>query len=376
MPKIIESFEMLYDYLQENDQINCVCLLITPWHLLGAEAFVVLHRKNGEQLFPLFVICETHGKFIISEEDSIFKNDSESTFVTLKVTKRSVNDKIREKMMSAKKLRRKCFVLEPNRINILIMGWFEKSVAVIIDEGLASYFKTDLQWELSRASSILGKSMHLFKYYMNIKPHKIMWKMMNRLIDFCLLDKKDLSVHGQVVDGYKEVLQRKAARITLDEERYRGCILFNTQPLVEDGLISESKYGDIITRLGAVLCDKNVRLILKMHPRETNAKRYAVLLNCCQLDSNTNIAQEVLLAAMNGKPCAIMGFYSTTLVTAKLFYGINAISLCDWIPRGSDMVSNDIRQFSCTFKEFVDFVRDERELLHRIQEDTIGVRKH
>ena len=94
----------------------------------------------------------------------------------------------------------------------------------------------------------------------------------------------------------------------------------------------------------------NVQLVVKPHPREKKLDRYA---NCkITVDSsNQGISQEILLASAKNQPLCIIGFCSTSLILANLYYNIPIICLgklgaFEKIPGFGTDISNFIETFS------------------------------
>ena len=93
--------------------------------------------------------------------------------------------------------------------------------------------------------------------------------------------------------------------------------------------------------------------MIKPHPRECKTYRYRDA-GLDVDDSNSTISQEVLLANAINKPKLIIGFFSTSLITAKLFFGIKTAS----IGKIEDFESilgygKDINNFINTFNNFL-----------------------
>ena len=81
------------------------------------------------------------------------------------------------------------------------------------------------------------------------------------------------------------------------------------------------------------LKEEGYRIIIKPHPREKNIDKYIKL--GCEVDIRNDVPLESILAGLDVKPKCIVGITTTTLVTAKLFWNIPAISMAKLINRDS-----------------------------------------
>ncbi|MFI3169218.1 MAG: polysialyltransferase family glycosyltransferase [Faecalibacterium sp.] len=108
---------------------------------------------------------------------------------------------------------------------------------------------------------------------------------------------------------------------------YADAILINTQPFLQDRMLSSDQDIEILTKICECLHNNGYKIVLKLHPREKNLERYAGLKKFVVIAKGQAISQEALLANIEVAPKAIIGFSSTTLVTAKLFFDLPTISL-------------------------------------------------
>lgn len=134
------------------------------------------------------------------------------------------------------------------------------------------------------------------------------------------------------------------------EEIQENYILINTQPLDLDC----KQEIELLRRIINVFNEYGFRVVLKSHPRENNIEKYNEL--DITIDSRCRYSQEVIMESMSNKPAYIVGYYSTSLITAKIFYNIPAISIAPLALKEIDMskeIKDDMVSFIKCFSNMV-----------------------
>jgi hypothetical protein len=107
-----------------------------------------------------------------------------------------------------------------------------------------------------------------------------------------------------------------------------------------------------------------IKPILKPHPREKNDK-YNDIKDCdFELIENNFPVEEIIL---NLNPICIIGYTSTALLTSRIFFDVNAISLLDMMLFKSDdemqAINEEFKNLTGRYINFVDKIEDIKEYL-------------
>ncbi len=230
---------------------------------------------------------------------------------------------------------------------------------VLLEEGVGSYIRNAIRW-LSRGFEktkyikhkiiLLRKEMRYFiKYKFLIRA----LEKSNKIENFYILENsKSGFIPNKIVCKYfYEVFKELASKMDINSDLYNNVVLINTQPFFEE--MDSNQDIDCYKNIAEICRYLNIKLVLKPHPREKNLERYSNI-NLVIDRSNNSIAQEIILAKAKEKPLAIVGFFSTTLVTSKIFFDIPAISLGNLIDVSKlSFYGNDIKNFMTVFKNVV-----------------------
>lgn len=253
-------------------------------------------------------------------------------------------------------------VISPKAEDIALLVKLHGNCKIIfVEEGIGSYIRSKQRWLNCGSEKYNGLRKELKKIRTRVSSFlsknviiKILHSM-SMIGYFYMLEKtstglrSDYSVCKYIVDEYK--YQYRLLQLENIETSYENSIVINTQPFFEQLNINEDLkcYERIIQ-----ICDElDIKVILKLHPREKNTSRYNSLSLFIDRE-NSSISQEILFAGISLKPLAILGFFSTTLVTSKMFFGIDAISLGKLINMNLlNGFDEDVENFIEVFKNMV-----------------------
>jgi hypothetical protein len=205
---------------------------------------------------------------------------------------------------------------------------------IVIDEGIGTYIGdgygenvNSIGGEyMSRQSKYVERSLLLrfLKYPYN--------RIYNRLLkkspvnyDFLFTKQgSSLLVNNHLAKIYRNVI----SDVGEDIPDKTIPVLFVTQTLVESGYLSEGNYINYLYHT-IERGFQNQKLVIKPHPFEDH-KKYSTLSNCHDIDIDivdNDIGVEELYANWNIK--SVVGFYSTSLLTASAIFNINAYTVAD-----------------------------------------------
>lgn len=214
-----------------------------------------------------------------------------------------------------------------------------KVIYIIIDSGLGSYdkqrsenFKTmiesdfiiDARMYKERNGKIVGRNKPFSDYY----------------LDFYRYTRIDL------INYYNLVL--------------KNSILINSQPLEEDGLLDNKTDYEFYKKIARFGKERNIKVVLKPHPRENNLEKYEKLgitiLRC-------SCMQETLFSQCE-KPLCLISPFSTTMINATLLFDIPSIGLTKMIKCPS--IQNVLNDFVENYNDFIFFPATEKELFQKV----------
>jgi hypothetical protein len=317
----------------------------SPWEAYGVSAQVKkLNLKNG----IIYITSLPHEDYLLDRSDFSLPTGNDIKLVKGQINSQSsihsyiisklkalvvlgLNDKSRNQdqlyIITSNKPRRKLIS------NLFSLTKIPMSLKfIVIDEGIGTYIGdgygenvNSIGGEyMSRQSKYVERSLLLrfLKYPYN--------RIYNRLLkkspvnyDFLFTKQgSSLLVNNHLAKIYRNVI----SDVCEDIPDKTIPVLFVTQGLVESGYLSEENYINYLyytIERGF----QNQKLVIKPHPFEDH-KKYSTLSNCHDIDIVDNdIGVEELYANWNIK--SVVGFYSTSLLTASAIFNINAYTLAD-----------------------------------------------
>lgn len=340
-----------------NKNLDVIIQVITPWHAMGAKAILFYFREKGFDV-DCTILIQKHAKagYLVSSDD-FAQDDVNVIYTKFEMPPKNIFKRLKREL-DIKKTCKKYSKAEGEFGTIIATPWHinknkilqytkegKKFFCMVFDEGLATYINND--------------TSPLNKYEDELKK--------NEMIEFFTLFTKNgeklednVEVQSIYSDTIKIMAERKDELSTIDLD---NSVVINTQTFVNDGQISEKEELRLL-RIVVDECNKNgIKVFLKPHPRDDKLDRFKGLN--VELISYDNISQEELLA--NSTPRAVVGFTTTSLVTAGKLFDIKSISLNKLISEnvGSDM-SRDIKNFNKYFNESVDIVNNREELIQNL----------
>ena len=370
----------LYKLIQ-NKKLDYAAYVMTQWHVHSFEAAVkMVEERENKQLTGVVLIIPHPINGYMIDEKSFSRNFN---LIFKSINDESVLDFIRNEVngflyyYTLKKSERNSFyVFRPTGFRYPILGCIDKAVkkekrivVVKLDEGTGTYLNKSDNWlkiELSENKGLKQKIIVCIKHLEEIllKYQKI--EDVDQYLDACLfkLENNRCATNRAISNYYKEAIEDYAKQnkefSSIASSKY---IIINTQ-------ISENMF-----KTGNRICDellkdciklfqnKGYEVFLKPHPRETNADRYKCF--GATVITNNSISQECLLAMYENKPEYIIGFFSTSLITANALFGIKSLSLDDLVMEREefkDRYVGTVIKFRETFYNNVQFISTIEEL--------------
>ena len=377
----------LKEMISKNKNINFLAAAITPWHALGIDATVKILREQGVILSGyIILVSHTVTGSGLSQEHFNTVQDDKIQFITIKQEriKRTITDKLKNKFEIYQ------YYLKPeiSQANLDVFYWVvplkpsyemipkimngRKNIKLsiyIIDEGIGgTYLTSTLRWiQIAFKEGTLRDGIRAL-WTLSIRDKFFLFKLMKReaVVYFQLLiwDGRKWVPNQKAIDAYRQVI----GRVKTSEKYaiYSNAVIISSDMLKQTGHINNNVDLMIYQSICQILEEKKITCILKPHPRETEIERYSDLN--CKVESEKNIAQETILGSIEEMPRCMIGFASTTLITANLLFGIEAISLNKIIKKDLNSDRKVFRKFQETFSTIISFPETVEELLAMLSE--------
>ncbi len=331
------DYNELFRLIRLDPSLSYIATAVTPWHAVGVVASVISQGLQFRRGIILIIIHETFGKPLIDNNNFIPLNNYVEIYVIKSRKLSGLN-----KMIGLFNSVRFAFHVESkdrtNDVYFISQRWVDihkaalihynllnvKLKAIFYDEGLATYFPVD-KVELKRnLVALLRDGIISISRFIYLKRYKC--------IDACLFKHKVRKVHvnRHIIPCYKKA-------ITLSSKAIAGCDL----SVFEDSVIicpnawnrefvDDNADTKVVLLLIERLTSRGIRFVIKLHPRDTWGQKIYNKYSC-SVYLTTSVSMEAILSSINVKPRALIGFSSTILVTAKLFYDLKVINIANLV---------------------------------------------
>lgn len=349
---------------------NFLAAAITPWHALGIDANIYLLRKRGIELkgYIMVIAHPVTGYAITAKDFTIYEEEDITVIGIIQQDTLDNKENIFLKRwkkyiyyIGAKKLKKdypeKLYWVIPLMPSYELIpqidtpDLFKKVEIIVSDEGMASYMKNFRVYCACsfQEGGIKGGILYVYHTLLRNpifmaalqKNHSIQYGQLLERVSRQWVPNQDL------INAYRHCM--KTTPIEGNYTYYEGAVIINTDPLCEWGEISKNADIEIYKDICKRMKEKEIRVVLKPHPREQNRERYEGL--DCIVEQNYKVAQESVFALLSNKPLCVIGLDTTTLVTSKLLFGIEGISVTRLIE--SQYLKNKRRflEFNKTFEK-------------------------
>lgn len=330
----LKGFDLI-DYAVEKDK-DFIALVVSPWHMLGVQAVIEALSEEYKELNGTIAICRNgNGNYTIKPE--LYSNMSNVEFVYYDSAVQKdfrVWNALDLRVKKQKMQKPEKFFLIPNRIDVFLYAYYTKkaknqlAVCYILDEGLGTYVGLnggDAEGKKRGQSSLKAR---LFDRIAERYTDKLIRnKRWNNFSVLQLNEKNEWINNDRSIKYYGKALSKSTVESSELNQMYSDAIVINTQPFMGVGIPE----GDVDINILAALCklckEKDIKIVIKPHPGQTDLERYAKLEEFAYFDVRKGLSQEEILNSLKNKPRAIVAFSSTTLLTTKLFYDIPSYSL-------------------------------------------------
>lgn len=372
------GYNEIIEYFKKNQDANFVAFMRTAWHSYGATASLIKLSETGKLNGLLLSSVEDYNNpcplidveifNILNQHNVKYENAFQKSVDFPKSKVELLKFKLApvKYFTNHKKGTRKIYVIKPLHTADWFVAKLKKAIPqaeiinVITDEGLGSYFRTPLNWAVENYKNNSDSKHGAIRFFESLisqglaKYYEKKANKQNELINFNLLcaSNKGFVPNGNVADYYKKTITNN---LKTDEklEHYENCVIISAQLYYETGQMKKDCDLKLYQNIISSLKEKGIKVVFKPHPRDKNIQRYDCLN--CYVDNENTSSQESIIASLKQKPLGIISFTSTSLITANLFYGVNAFSINNCIEKNM-LESSLISEFKGFEKRFGNIV--------------------
>lgn len=347
------SLNILMDKIAKHN-INVLGFVTTPWHYIGMQAFIEKMKADGKCNGHITIVGKhpQNGYVLNGNLSNCYYLDCEEIphlnenglcklYYFIQSQSNSATDSLY--IVSAWNYRLETSIY-------IYKHTYRKCILCKIDEGVATYMFT---------SNSLYEAIHTVnvKLFMRYIGSKLFHMLLRGNINCNLLVKKKgrLYPNDKIIPYYRRVLNvDNTESKTYNKDIVIATMAFPENEVFHNELIEQTrKLVDYLSNLG-------FNIIIKPHPREVYIKQKYARMNCSIADESQSM-EEFLV---NYRPRAIISFSSTCLITAKLFYDIQSISLTNIsnLNNFSKRCRNELTTFRDTFYDVVKYPNSMQEL--------------
>lgn len=358
--------------LINKEKINFLATAITPWHAHGVDCCILKLIDDGVDVSGI-VLVQMHSVsgYIIDESHfsnmkcSIFfveKPVFDGVFVELKLMLHKFFASFKFKQNEQTKLQ--IYLASSWHINLDLFIKLNKYVGnrtfsfIVFEEGLSTYYPSSESittiWKDSGNNKTLFKQFFSFIFRFSNKHLQTFIESKLPFINMNIfLKKKESLLINKVAKNYYSLMLKKT---NVDNEKmyahlFENSVIICTMAIPRDEMDVDA-YIFLLEQVIDCLANKNIRVVLKPHPRELDYKEMYSGLNCILFDEK-DLSLESIMTTYTIKN--VIGFSSTSLITSSLLFNIKSISLLGLQESGSygKKIRVEMKDFEDIFSNFV-----------------------
>lgn len=213
--------------------------------------------------------------------------------------------------------------------------------------------------DLNNRETIIKKFNHYCKYII-IEPIILYFKEIN--LRLFTKTKNKLYKNNEAIKIYKEIIMMRNKDFSKQKDlkinENTKNVLIITQPLFEHNSREIKFEKELLYKIINILLQKNIKIIIKPHPRENIIKYKEYKKNTHISVINKKMPVEEIIEYLN--PKLVLGYSSTALVTSKILFNIRSISISNLIINNVEtpFAKEHIRQFQEIFKDIVNCINN------------------
>lgn len=306
-------------------EIMFVSAICTAWHLIGLKAYLLKMGEKNSKTVEGLVFIDKHpvNGYLIKDDMLNFEFN-----VICHCVYGGGTDNILKELEKYQRLASELCVITAFFPEVILCDkiatrYSIKTRSIVIDEGVGSYDTSLVRW--AKSVFIDTKKLHDAFYFVGRQMYQKALQMIKgiKVEKFMIFinDNGSLKENGKVVKYYKKLMNLTDGEpIDIQEDKY---ILFFTNPLEEEENVSREDLVKVYSGIISLCSNLGYKVLFRLHPRETLTDKY---IDFKIVTANASSSED-LLNRLTKKPDFVIGAHSTSLVTAKLFYDIPAITI-------------------------------------------------
>lgn len=364
MNKVIDE-SYIADRMRQEEQIDCLAIVISSWHYLHALATIRFLKAQGK-VRKAIILAGPHGRNGIIVDQCLW--ESEETDIEKYCFQAKDLPPLQKvaKYLADKRIKGRDFYLlravgpSPELAAALWQtGLHRNYISVVIDEGLGYYLRNTKGWLLETGKqgwSRLEFAEKMFKEWMYQRYTKIALKCRKQLIynTFFLRRRRKLTVNCECIDCLREVMEDAVHLYShVEGTIYENRLIICTQVFHDLGQIRNDADMVVIRQICNEAEKNHIGVVIKPHPRETDIDKYRGL--GAEVEENHGVPMEIMLAGLQRKPVALVGITTTSLVSASVLWGMKTFSIVGLVGQENFAreVREDIDHFPRIFAKYV-----------------------
>lgn len=373
--------------LIKNEQINFVGVAITPWHAHGIDCAIKYLQDNGIEVKGVVIIslAVKQGKIthLLTEDNFVntcckyYKREAIFDSSLMHILETLKDNYLATKVYNNQNPNGRPLYIatawHPN-IDLLMslrnhLGEGYNFKMMVVEEGLSTYFPQVKSWKhiwsttktsKKGISLVMSVLLRQFSLWLIARfENNTQWTNLNLLLE----QDKELHPNPLATKYYRKILtefcSKNVQQYAISD--FNGCIIICTMAYMHSEIENDSDVTSL-TAVVKALQQAGHTVYIKPHPRDVDYRqRYAPL--CCQFIEIPYSVETLMVKFPYIK--AIISFSSTSLVTAKMLFGINAISILNIIEQEKygDYIKDEMKSFVACFSNLVDIPKDIDEMV-------------
>lgn len=336
----ISQTELIKKIKREKD-IDFLAIVTSSWHYLSALSTIAwLKRKKGVRRGIILVFEHPTDGYVIEPRLVMTDWFPGLEAYCFKFGALASDAEVRKYLFHHEKDGKEFYILRPvmPKLEFSVKLYNENArknvIHIVIEEGMATYMRDWKGWMFEEVTTrdIAEVWKKLGERVWKKEIYRRMLAMRGEYLENILFVKrgKNLIKNKRAISYFKKILEKAADIYDFSAyKNYENSVIICTQTYGEQRRILKNDDMEVLKRLCRAMQEKGWNVIIKPHPREKNIHKYEVM--GCEIDRNSGVPLESIFAGLNVKPRCVVGITTTTLVTAKLFWNIPAISIAKLI---------------------------------------------
>lgn len=368
--------------------INFIAFLITPWHAISLDASIKYLESIGIRLHGM-VLISPHENTGVCVNESSFLKESYDLYIEKRSITKTKSSEILSQQQNAFSLfiqRRKkhlryydyifrggknianlleMYVIQPVNpdpfLGLRLKQYGRHARFVLSDEGVGTYTP---YYDTQPPQGKMITNIHAWQKYFRevIVGHRLM-QFFHSTTYTMIFKKEHLSLvpRKEVIPFYRDVIsQHVSSELWNKEVDLSNSVVIAPSVHMEEIESYHNEDVQVWKEVCAILDSMNLKIFMKPHPRDKFFRQFVSEWKCELIDID-GVSMEELCA--KSCPKCIIGFASTALVTANMFYDIPVVCINELMNPAlcSEQVQKSVAYYKKLFSKIVSFPQNAKE---------------